>query len=93
MSQPTYEQLKQMLADKEAELAAAKSSPLVRELSFKVSEKGACSVYGLNARFPITLYFEQWMRLIAALDRLKTFLEANKSKFTMKADKAAAASA
>lgn len=42
-------------------------------LSFKVSEKGALSVYGLG-RFPVTLYKEQWRRLLDATDNIKAFI-------------------
>ncbi len=52
-------------------------------LSFKIGEKGGCSVYGLG-RFPVTLYYEQWIRLLAAHDELQQFLEENKSKLKMK---------
>jgi hypothetical protein len=52
-------------------------------LSFKISEKGGVSVYGLG-RFPVTLYFEQWNKLLAHADELRTFLEANKSKLKLK---------
>jgi hypothetical protein len=52
-------------------------------LSFKLSEKGAVSVYGLG-RFPATLYFEQWNKRLAHADELRTFLEANKSKLKLK---------
>jgi hypothetical protein len=52
-------------------------------LNFKVSEKGAVSAYGLG-RFPVTLYFEQWGKLLAQADKLRTFLEANKSKLKLK---------
>jgi hypothetical protein len=45
-------------------------------LRFKVSEKGAVSVYGLG-RFPVTLYFEQWHKLLSQADELRTFIEAN----------------
>lgn len=48
-------------------------------LSFKVSEKGAVSVYGMG-RFPVTLYYEQWMRLFAAAGDLTSFVEENKAK-------------
>lgn len=44
-----------------------------RKITFKVSEKGAVSVYGLG-RFPVTLYKRQWERLIGRLDELKAFL-------------------
>lgn len=45
-------------------------------ISFKVSEKGAVSVYGLG-RFPVTLYKEQWLKLLAAADQVKTFIQEN----------------
>ena len=47
--------------------------------SMKVSEKGAVSVYGLG-RFPVTLYQEQWTKLLGLADDIKTFIEENKSK-------------
>lgn len=47
-----------------------------RELSFKVSVKGALSVYGLG-RFPVTLYKEQWHRLLGRVDDLRAFLAAH----------------
>lgn len=46
----------------------------VRELSFKVSEKKALSVYGLG-RFPVTLYKEQWERLLAIADKIRVELQ------------------
>ena len=46
------------------------------KLTMKVSEKGALSVYGMG-RFPVTLYKEQWLRLLAAADEIKAFIEAN----------------
>ena len=49
----------------------------------KVSEKGGVSVYGLG-RFPVTLYYEQWTRLLEAFDKLREFLEENKSKLKLK---------
>jgi len=52
-------------------------------ISFKVSEKGGVSVYGLG-RFPVTLYQEQWSRLFSEVDNLKTFIEENKSKLKVK---------
>lgn len=68
-----------------AERAVAAARP-AQKLYCKVSEKGACSVYGLQ-RMPVTLYVEQWERLMAFADELKTFLAANKGKLTLKADK------
>ena len=46
------------------------------QLRLKVSEKGALSVYGLG-RFPVTLYKEQWRRLLEIADEIKTFLKDN----------------
>ena len=42
----------------------------------KVSEKGALSVYGLG-RFPVTLYKEQWIRLLDYADEIRSFLKQN----------------
>jgi hypothetical protein len=47
--------------------------------SFKVSEKGAVSVYGLD-RFPVTLYLQQWEALLANVAELRELIEANKSR-------------
>ncbi len=52
-------------------------------MSFKVSEKGAVSVYGLG-RFPVTLYVEQWDRILSNAAELRAFIEANKSKLKFK---------
>ncbi len=48
------------------------------KLAMKVSEKGALSVYGMG-RFPVTLYKEQWLRLLAAAEDIKAFIEANQA--------------
>lgn len=48
-------------------------------LSLKVSGKGAVSVYGLG-RFPVTLYQEQWLRLLALTDDIRNFIAANGDK-------------
>ena len=45
-----------------------------RGTSLKVSEKGGVSVYGLG-RFPVTLYKEQWTRLLAMADDIRAFIE------------------
>ena len=52
-------------------------------LSLKVSEKGALSVYGLG-RFPVTLYKEQWVKLLAMAEEIKVFLKANDSQLKAK---------
>ena len=76
----------------EIELAAAKAriaeleAKLERKpgsLTMKVTEKGAISLYGLQ-RFPVTLYASQWLRVIAAIEPLKAFIEANKDKLAKK---------
>lgn len=54
-------------------------------LHFKVSDKGAVSVYGLQARFPVTLYGDQWKRLMAHREQLEAFMAANESKLSKKA--------
>ncbi len=47
-----------------------------RPITIKVSEKGAVSVYGIN-RFPVTLYAQQWQRLLSQAEDIKTFIEEN----------------
>ena len=54
-----------------------------RDLSFKVSAKGAVSVYGMG-RFPVTLYKEQWERLLAQKEDILEFIEENKDSLTTK---------
>ena len=48
-------------------------------LSMKVSEKGGLSVYGLG-RFPVTLYKEQWLRLLDLAEDIKTFIAQNETQ-------------
>lgn len=79
MTEPTYEELKARLADLEKQVETKKG----RSMEFRVSEKGGVSVYGLG-RFPVTLYYEQWTKLLAAVPELKAFIEANKGKLKMK---------
>jgi hypothetical protein len=80
MPEPSYEELKARLAQLEKEVEVKKRTG---DLIFKVGEKGGVSVYGLG-RFPVTLYYEQWNRLLGAGDDLKKFLEENKSKLKLK---------
>jgi len=54
-----------------------------RTISLKVSEKGGVSVYGLG-RFPVTLYKEQWEKLLAMTDDLKKFIQENADKLKIK---------
>ena len=52
-------------------------------LSLKVSDKGGVSVYGLG-RFPVTLYKEQWLKLLAMTDEIRSFIEANNDRLKTK---------
>ncbi|MGH9663862.1 MAG: hypothetical protein ACRD9L_05525 [Bryobacteraceae bacterium] len=50
--------------------------PARGQMSLKVSEKGALSVYGLG-RFPVTLYREQWEKLLGMADQIRSFMQEN----------------
>ncbi len=54
-----------------------------RAISMKVSEKGGVSLYGLG-RFPVTLYKEQWAKLLDMADEIRAFLKDNDSKLKTK---------
>jgi len=56
-----------------------------RGVSLKVSEKGGVSVYGLG-RFPVTLYKEQWTRLLDMADDIRAFIRENDSKLKTKTE-------
>ena len=77
MTEPTYEELKAQLEALKAKEARSGN------ISFKVSDKGGVSVYGLG-RFPVTLYYEQWLKLLDRAQDLRDFLEENKSKLKLK---------
>ena len=49
----------------------------------KVSEKGALSVYGMG-RFPVTLYKEQWLKLLGMADDIRAFIAANDTQLKAK---------
>lgn len=73
------ETAEQKLARLEAENKALREQVEQRrpgQLRLKVSEKGGVSVYGLG-RFPVTLYKEQWIRLLEHTDEIKSFLKEN----------------
>lgn len=76
MAEPTYEELKARVAELEKQKRTG-------TLQFKVGEKGGVSVYGLG-RFPVTLYYEQWIRLLDAAKELRDFLEMQKAKLKLK---------
>jgi hypothetical protein len=50
--------------------------PVRGQMSLKVSEKGGLSVYGLG-RFPVTLYKEQWTKLLGMADEIRAFIHEN----------------
>ena len=54
----------------------ALKKPTRGQMSLKVSEKGCLSVYGLG-RFPVTLYREQWEKLLGMADEIRTFIREN----------------
>jgi hypothetical protein len=57
-----------------------------KEVYFKVSEKGAVSMYGLS-RFPVTLYMEQWGKVFEHKEAIEAFIEENKDTLVKKEDK------
>ena len=67
-----------------AENAALKARG-ARGISLKVSEKGGVSVYGLG-RFPVTLYKEQWTKLLDMADEIRAFIAENAAKLKTKGD-------
>jgi hypothetical protein len=69
------EDLKKEIERLRAENEALKK-PARGQLSLKVSEKGGLSVYGLG-RFPVTLYKEQWLRLLGMADEIRAFIRDN----------------
>lgn len=73
-------ELERLRAENEA--LKAKSAP--RPSGMKVSEKGGLSVYGLG-RFPVTLYKEQWLKLLDMADDIRTFIKENEDKLKTKA--------
>lgn len=97
MNQPitpvmTQEQLlKQVDMEREIARLKAENEALAKRnaqgggLTCKRSEKGAVSVYGLG-RWPVTLYLEQWLKLLAIADQIKAFIKANESTLSHKED-------
>jgi hypothetical protein len=80
------ETAEQRLARLEAENKALREQIEQRktgQLRLKISEKGGLSVYGLG-RFPVTLYKEQWVRLLDYSEEIKKFLKANDQQLKAK---------
>lgn len=78
----TSEDIKAELERLRAENQALKKTS-ARGLSLKVSEKGALSVYGLG-RFPVTLYKEQWAKLLEMAEDIRAFIKANDGQLKTK---------
>ena len=78
------EDMKAELERLRAENAALKTNKPERgTLSMKVSEKGALSIYGMG-RFPVTLYKEQWMKLLSISEEIKKFIQENDGRLKTK---------
>ena len=80
MSDDMKAEIERLKAENEA-LKNKKSS--AGTLSMKVSEKGALSVYGMG-RFPVTLYKEQWLKLLSITEEIKKFIADNNAQLKTK---------
>jgi hypothetical protein len=76
------EELKAELERLRSENAALKKGAATG-ISMKVSEKGALSIYGMG-RFPVTLYKEQWLKLLDLSDDIRKFIAANDGQLKTK---------
>ncbi|HUA23754.1 MAG TPA: hypothetical protein VMA54_06545 [Steroidobacteraceae bacterium] len=78
MTEDLQSELERLRAENESLKKAGRG-----KLAMKVSEKGALSVYGMG-RFPVTLYKEQWLRLLTMADEIKAFIAANDASLKTK---------
>jgi hypothetical protein len=78
----TPEELQAEIERLRAENEALKK-PSRGQMSLRVSEKGALSVYGLG-RFPVTLYREQWEKLLGMGDEIRSFIQTHDSELKKK---------
>lgn len=83
MSEPSQDLQAEVERLKAENEALKKTRKTTGSMSFKVSEKGAVSVYGLG-RFPVTLYKEQWDKLLTASDQIKAFMQENHGQLKLK---------
>lgn len=77
------EDLKAELERLKAENANLKKANKPKELTLKVSQKGAVSLYGMG-RFPVTLYKEQWLKVLNKAEDIREFIKENDSQLTTK---------
>jgi hypothetical protein len=80
MADNDIEQELQRLREENERLKARRSTG---EITLRVSEKGGVSVYGLG-RFPVTLYQEQWEKLLAHTEQIRTFIAENREHLKRK---------
>ncbi len=80
MSDEMKAELERLRAENES---LKKAKPDRGTISMKVSEKGALSIYGMG-RFPVTLYKEQWIKLLAVAEDIKTFIKENDGRLKTK---------
>lgn len=78
----TEDELRSELERLKAENATLKARGS-KGISMKVSEKGAVSVYGLG-RFPVTLYQEQWLKLLDVADDIRAFVKEHEKELKKK---------
>ena len=71
------------LREENEQLKSQKKRSTTNELSLKVSQKGAVSLYGMG-RFPVTLYKEQWLRLLGHEEHIRQFISDNESDLKSK---------
>ena len=76
------EQLKAELERLKAENESLRKGN-ARGATLKVSDKGGVSVYGLG-RFPVTLYKEQWLKLLDMADQIREFIRENEARLKVK---------
>lgn len=78
MTQDVQEELERLRAEN-----AALKRTASRGITMKVSEKGALSIYGMG-RFPVTLYKEQWLRLLDMSEEIRNFIKSNDNNLKAK---------
>ena len=80
---PSEEDLKAEIERLRAENEKLKKPATRGQMSLKVSEKGGLSVYGLG-RFPVTLYREQWEKLLGMGEEIRAFIQENDQQLKKK---------